>query len=216
MANRPVFFACESKPFYNEKDIEFKYYGGFSLVQKKQCVNSLHESTLLQFPNAKILEISTKSENSLGVAMSAFNLSFTMKNGDNLPFESVFQSSKVFENGESYKDLLAKSPIKAKRDPRIRESGSIISFELDGEVFPTEPKTLFYDWMYVNAMLNRKDLWDELLKYNAFTDIEFNPKRSLNCQARSAAIFVSLLKNNLLDSAVENQQAFLHTVYDAI
>ena len=52
--------------------------------------------------------------------------------------------------------------------------------------------------------------------YNAFTDIEFNPKRSLNCQARSAAIFVSLLKNNLLDSAVENQQAFLHTVYDAI
>lgn len=213
MANRPVFFITANKPFYDEKNIEFKYYNGFSTKQKRCCINSLHESTKLQFPDAEILEISTKSETPLGEAMSAFNLKFTLKNGDSFPFESVFQSSKVFENGESYKDILSASPVDAKKDLRIRESGRIVSFELDGEVFPTEPKTLFYDWMYVNAMLNRKDLWDELLRYNAFTDIEFNPSRSINCQARSAAIFVSLLKNDLLDSAVESPQAFLNTVY---
>ena len=33
---------------------------------------------------------------------------------------------------------------------------------------------------------------DELLTYRAFTDIEFNPDKSFNCQARSCALLVSL------------------------
>jgi len=36
------------------------------------------------------------------------------------------------------------------------------------------------------------------MKYEAFTDIEFNPEKSINCQAYSIAMFVSLSKRNLL------------------
>ena len=35
-----------------------------------------------------------------------------------------------------------------------------------------------------------------------FTDIEFNPERSINCQARSCALLVTLLKNDWIDYAV--------------
>ena len=40
---------------------------------------------------------------------------------------------------------------------------------------------------------------EEIQNYNAFTDIEFNPEKSINCQARAAAIYVGIAKAGLLD-----------------
>ena len=49
----------------------------------------------------------------------------------------------------------------------------------------------YYDYLYIKTAF--KNLSDEeleqLASYDAFTDIEFNPARSLNCQARAAAIY---------------------------
>ena len=45
--------------------------------------------------------------------------------------------------------------------------------------------------------------------YDAFTDIEFNPERSLNCQARSAALYRSLVHAGKLEEALSSQEAFL-------
>jgi hypothetical protein len=50
-----------------------------------------------------------------------------------------------------------------------------------------------------------------LHRYAAFTDIEFNPQRSVNGQARSTALFVSLLTKGRVDSAVDSPQAFIAT-----
>ena len=36
-----------------------------------------------------------------------------------------------------------------------------------------------------------------------FTDIEFNPEKSLNCQAYSAALYSSMVKNKILDNDKE-------------
>ena len=43
------------------------------------------------------------------------------------------------------------------------------------------------------------DYHEQLIQYEAFTDIEFNPQKSINCQAYSVAMFVALSKRNLLD-----------------
>ncbi len=51
-----------------------------------------------------------------------------------------------------------------------------------------------------------------LRKYAGFTDIEFNPERSLNCQARSCALFVSLMTKDLLESAVESWETFVSII----
>lgn len=72
-----------------------------------------------------------------------------------------------------------------------------------------EPKTAFYDWLYLNALNQNQDLAAELTKYDVFTDIEFNPNRSISCQAKSAALYVSLIKLNLLHEALKSKDDFL-------
>ena len=57
--------------------------------------------------------------------------------------------------------------------------------------------------MYLDTSLSR-----EILKYDAFTDIEFNPLKSVNCQAKACALYVSLYKRGLLDKAMINQKSF--------
>ena len=75
----------------------------------------------------------------------------------------------------------------------------LTGFQFNGRQWPLTPKTAFYDWLYIRALreLDGKDEIDEsLCQYQAFTDIEFNPKRSVNCQARSCALHVALLQRD--------------------
>lgn len=213
MADRPVFAISDQCPYFSEINTEFQFFNGFSESQKMKSIESLHSSFLQSHPNSKLLEISTKSTNLVGVALSAFNLKVRLSSGEECPLESVFQGSKVFEGGGPYIDLLTRYPWEAKKDLRLKTSGDIVAFRLDHYIFATEPKTFFYDWLYVNAVKNHSRLSDEIINYNAFTDIEFNPKKSLNCQARSAAIFVSLARKGLLDKALESPTSFLSVVY---
>ena len=57
---------------------------------------------------------------------------------------------------------------------------------------------IFYSWLYFIALNQNKKLKTEILNYDAFTDIEFNPEKSLNCQAYSAALYSSMVKNKIL------------------
>ena len=53
------------------------------------------------------------------------------------------------------------------------------------------------------------ELANELLEYQGFSDIAFNPQKSLNCQARSAALFVSLHQNDQLHQALEDKSFYI-------
>ena len=92
-------------------------------------------------------------------------------------------------------------------------SGKLKCFLYGNRKFELSPTTFFYNWLYVNALSLHPELSSEMIKYDAFTDIEFNPERSINCQARSAALFVSLYRNGLLDIALRDKESFLSTVY---
>ncbi|WP_423237059.1 DarT1-associated NADAR antitoxin family protein [Clostridium saccharobutylicum] len=159
-----------------------------------------------------MIEISTKSPIELGRELSAFNLKYSINNKE-YPLECVFQSSKVFEKGGPYKDLLKIEPFQVKRDRRLRSSGNLVGFTLDNVEYPLEPKTLFYDWIYINALSKKPTLYKKLINYNAFTDIEFNPERAINCQARSVALFIALYKQGLLNDALSNIEIFKKFVY---
>ena len=183
MAERPVFFIdeeCVRKRLY-----EFEWFSGFAVSQKQKSIKSLHQAVKRRDPSASPLEISTKGEVEIGRRLSAFNLKL-----DGYTLENVFQSSKVFEKGGPYTDLLEVSPKEAKRDPRLKESGALVSFRYLGKDWPLFPKTVFYDYIYYQAVKKNfgKEEIMEFMKYNFFTDIEFNPNHSINTQARSAAI----------------------------
>lgn len=201
MAKRPVYIPRTDRPGVIVKNIEFQWFPGFSRHQKQKSIRSLHESA----KNAGIspvLEISTKSDSPVGVSLSAFNLMFPVGK-KMVPLEAVFQSSKVFEKGGPYIDLLDKSPWEIKRDKRLRESGKLVGFRFLSLEFPTRPLTLFYDWLYINAVSIHKHS-DKLVSYAGFTDIEFNPKKSVNCQAYSAALYVSLKITGFLQDALKS------------
>lgn len=214
MAQRPVFMLSTSPPYFQEELISFQYFNGFAESQKKKSVASLHTAFLGRHQGKRILEISSMSENDLGVSLSAFNLKIITAKGKSFSVESAFQSSKVFERGGPYKDLLEKTSREAKRDPRLKESGKLLSFHYSQKIFPLRPVTYFYNWLYINTLHLHPDLAEKVLEYSAFTDIAFNPDKSINCQARAAAVYVSLQKQGLLTDALKSPDAFLNIVYD--
>ena len=203
MANRPIFTPdFNGFPFVETVDIEFKWYSGFAKSQMQKTIVSLHEAAEKQ-GIAPILEISRKSASRLGVSLSAFILTLETPRGQKMSVECAYQGSKVFENGGPYHDLYSVSSRSAKTDDRLRNSGELIAFNFCGEDFPIEPKTAFYDWLYITALCQKKkDLMQQLESFLGFSDIVFNPNRSLNCQARAAALFVSLSKNGLIDEQI--------------
>ncbi len=212
MATRPVYTALDEPPYVRRTDVDFEFFPGFSMKQKRRTIDSLHAAFLGDHPGEEVLEISTKSPEPLGVALSPFNL--PIRHGDHTyPVESAFQSSKRFENGGPYVELLDATAREARRDPRLKESGDLVGFEYFGETFPAFPRTYFYDWLYINALNQNPDLAEQLLGHTNFTDIEFNPARSKNCQAHAAALFTGMSRAGVLNQALQSKEAFLKTAY---
>ena len=190
MATRPAWALKDSRVI--KCNFDFTWNGGFAVSQKQKNIKALHEAIDKQF-HEQALEISTKSLDDLGKRMSAFTLKL-----DGVLLECVFQSGKVFSNGGPYKDLLEVSPKEAKGDERLKTSGNLTAFEYNDVRWPLEPKTAFYDYLYVKAALaefSDKEL-RSLDAYTWFTDIEFNPNKSINSQARSVAILKAVLKDS--------------------
>jgi hypothetical protein len=215
MANRPVFIPVfDKEQLFKEVDIEFKWNPGFAVVQKQKNIKALHENAKNKniFP---LLEVSTKSSELLGQRLSAFNLKIETKDFGNISIESAFQGSKVFKNNIQHTDIYQKESLEAKKDKRLKESGNLSNFNYFGNEWELEPKSAFYDWLYISALYTHKEyLKGNLCKYKGFTDIEFNPKKSFSCQARTCAIIVSLIKLNLLDNAMSSQKEFIRIIYE--
>lgn len=204
MAKRPIFVPdFNGFPYVDAIDVEFKWHPGFAKSQLQKSIASLHETADKLNKISPILEISSKSTSRLGVSLSAFNLLLKTPNGQEMSVECAYQGSKVFENGGPYHELYLGSSLAAKTDERLHNSGNLVAFNFCGEGFPTEPKTAFYDWLYMTGLYQKKEVFvKDLEVFQGFSDIVFNPNRSINCQARAAALFVSLSKNGLMDEKI--------------
>ena len=209
MAQRPVFIPTTTgETLVVEKSITFTWHPGFALSQAQKSIRALHASAAKAL-DVPILEISTRSPDPLGVALSAFNLALRDDHGRLLTVESAFQGSKVFEGNKQYTDLYEKDANEAKTDERLKQSGSLIKFRFEDQDWSLDPQTAFYDWLYLRALTQNDAVARQLLDYAAFTDIMFNPKKSINCQARAAALYVSLSHRNLLQEALSDRQNYL-------
>lgn len=207
MAQRPIFIPQASGPsLVRVEPVEFVWYPGLSAAQKKRNVAALHQAAAAQ-GIGPLLEISSKSEEPVGQALSAFRLPLTV-DGAQTTVECAFQGSKVFERGGPFTDLYGAGSRAAKRDPRLRESGRLTGFRFQGRDYPLTPPTAFYDWLYINALWRAGEWHGELARFAGFTDIEFNPRRAINCQAHACAAFVALEARGRLEEAVGSFEAF--------
>lgn len=211
MATRPFYRPLEKFVGYKTFDsAPFEWHGGFAVSQKQKNVVALHDAIRKVFPSARPLEISSKSLQPLGVSLSAFNLTLDL-NGTKCSVESVFQSGKVFEDGVGpFPEICSHGSREVRHFVQDRSSGHrLVAFEVNGERWPLEPKTAFFYNLYLRALLDNPGLADGLMEYDAFTDIEFNPKRQINCQAAAAAFYVSLRKLGKLEWAMSSREKFL-------
>lgn len=183
MANRPAWKYEDGK--VKKETYDFVWNPGLAPIQKKRNVKALHESI-----NAPALEVSTKANDEFGQSFSPFNLKI-----DGVPMESVYHASKKYEKAGPFKDLVYHRPLVAKRDPRHEESGEMIGFEYEGEEFPLYPRSFFFNYLYYQAIKENHDLekLKKLFDYDYFTDIEFNPNKSVTNQARAVTIIKALL-----------------------
>lgn len=209
MATRPIFFpSVAGKLLVATRHVEFEWFPGMAMSQFRKSIASLHQAAQKQIGVSEVLEISSKSPIELGVHLSAFNLMIrTVKYEREFSLECAYQASKVFERGGPFVDLLHVKSIEAKRDPRLNQHGRLIKFRFFGVDWPLIPRTAFYDWLYINALHKQPELAEKVLTYRAFSDIAFNPEKSINCQAYAAALYVSLCERGLLTEELLKDQA---------
>ena len=212
MASRIVFLPNlnSSGDLFTEVLVDFEWVPGMAISQAKKSIRNLHEAAGQQIGLTRILEISTRSEEILGISLSAFNLPFE---GKNCSVESTYQASKVFEKGGPYLDLLKSNSVDAKTDSRLKSSGLLLGFRFEGEAFPVTKAPNFYDYLYIRSLLAFPNRYS-LTEYDGFTDIVFSQTslmykkgKAYNCQARSAAIFLTLnsryREENMIDKLRE-------------
>lgn len=212
MAERPIFVpATSTTELVEDIFFQMKWHSGFAPIQKEKNIEALHAAAAAA-GISPVLEISTKSKRTSGQHLSAFHLKVHSAEHGEITLESAFQGSKVFAGGGPFRDLYQLGAREAKRDPRLRGSGPLTGFQFDGFSFPLEPKTAFYDWLYINALYPHREWCKKLYAYAGFSDIEFNPHRSINCQARSCALFITLMKRELLDKAVKSPENLIEII----
>lgn len=212
MAERSIFIPSEVAPgLVQELGLHFSWHGGFSAAQKKRNVIALHQAAALKgFQH--LLEVSTKSEEKLGQRLSAFNLKVQLETCGEIALECAYQGSKVFEEGGPYTDLYETDGKSARQDLRLKNSGQLRGFRFGNLEFPLQPTTAFYNWLYIRSIFPHRDWLRRLIAYSGFTDIEFNPGKSINCQARSCALFVSMMRLDLLKEDILMPDKFVDFV----
>lgn len=207
--HRPVFMPrLNSDNLVKTDMVRFERHVGFASRQKKKSINDLHQVIRKKYGFSHVLELSSKSNNKLSFLLSSLSLKIADGlDGQHYSVENAFQSSMIFEYGGPYADLLNVSPRQAKKDERLMTSGELIGYNYFGMEWGVEPLTAFYDWLYVNALMQNPQLHEEVMQYQAFTDITFNPKKSIHSSAYALAMFVALNKRELLDD-IEDPMAF--------
>ena len=218
-ATRPLFLPDSLGVLVREQFVTFAWHPGMTLSQLQRSVDDFHEEAA-RLDISPVLEVSTRSRSPLGVSLSAFNLRLQTSMIERpVTIEAAFQSSKLYLNQGAPTYLLEWEDgrdIKA----RVREfqGEPITGFRFEEADWPLTPTTAFYDYLYLRGLRDlcndNDDVEDEILSYRGFSDIAFNPKRSLNCQARSLALFVALGGSQGLGNLLEDRESLLRLMVD--
>ena len=219
MAQRPIFIPTDRTPYVATHMIDFPWVMGMAKSQARKRVLSLHEAaTKVSLEN--LLEISTASNSTVGIRLSAFNLSVTVNFGtlDSLNLqthsvETVYQSSKVGryagKNIGPHPDWLGLTGKEVKSNIKGIKMDSIELYRYGKNAWPSQPSESFFTWLYINGLMQQGGLIEQLAQYDGFTDIYFNPKKTKNCQARAAAQAVSMYKIGQLETIMKTRRSYL-------
>ena len=182
--------------------IDFKWEPGISIAQKRKSCENLH-AAIDFYCGLRAMDISSASTTELGVKLSAFNLKL---NGRTV--ECLYQGSKVYENTGAMHHLYDMSSLEAKQSMKYKNAGRLIGFDYFGESFPLVPRTAFYDYIYIKALIENYGYSLDVGNCNCFTDVQAVTDIDA-CQARSVCEYV-LMREQAMLGVVDNFNEFLN------
>lgn len=172
--------------------IEFKWEPGISIAQKRRSCAHLHSALNYVYDLYPALDISSASLDPLGVALSAFNLKWR-----GVSVECWYQGSKVYSIAGTQHHLYKVDSLTAKKSMKKDNNGLLIGFNLEGVEYPMSPRTVFYDYIYLQGLMEFENR-DAILDYEVFTDVQATVDIDA-CQARTVCIYKLLHMQGKLD-----------------
>ena len=212
MATRTICFPIFGYPYCREQPVTFTWIKG----SKRQNIRAVHDAVHTTDPDVSILEVSSASVQPEGEAVSSLRLLLHLDSvTQDVPISTVFEAAKVFEHGGPFADLLTCEPPKVHKDTRLRTSGELLCYSLEGSEYPTEPyPDSFFEWLYCRALKQFPEKAEQLSRYNAFSDIAAaaDSKKYYGDSSRAAAIYVGLAAAGKL-SCIDSYELFIAEVY---
>ena len=212
MATRTICFPIFGYPYCREQPVTFTWIKG----SKRQNIRAVHDAVHTTDPDVSILEVSSASVQPEGEAVSSLRLLLHLDSvAQDIPISTVFEAAKVFEHGGPFADLLTCEPPKVHKDTRLRTSGELLCYSLEGSEYPTEPyPDSFFEWLYCRALKQFPEKAEQLSRYNAFSDIAAaaDSKKYYGDSSRAAAIYVGLAAAGKL-SCIDSYESFIAEVY---
>ncbi|MDY5557468.1 DUF6977 family protein [Helicobacter sp.] len=237
-AIRPYFKATKEKVIESEVKFEF-FSGFAPVQKQKNIISMHKEIFKKEINGQILEVSTKNNSELLGYKLSAFNLRlddkpleyvfqeskrFQQNNQDSINYKG-FEKYCCKENDNFYLkfqnldsiNLKKENPKRIVADFLKQNNGLYLShFQYQGivfELFGNNPfsKSLFYDFIYFKAIqesLSEKEQMN-ILGFNIFTDIEFNPQKSINCQARSCALYHYAKLNNKVNFFMESKGNFI-------
>lgn len=102
IAKRPVFVPQKTAPFARAIETEFSWNGGFAPSQKQKNIRALHSAFQAVHPYLRIPELSSKSMQENGAALSAFALpKYVPASGKSVPVETYFRPGRCLRTADS-------------------------------------------------------------------------------------------------------------------
>ena len=205
MAKRPVFVPNPSGTrLVTEVPVEFHWHPGMAASQKKKkrcriACGGEQPSRTCQYPR-DIEQVRAQGRHPAQRIPSAPD----ERTGMRPPWNAGSREAR-FSKAADPLPISISSP-RAKQNVTLDcvKAGDLVGFRFEGRDFPLSPATAFYDWIYIRALAPHSDWAQKLGRFDAFSDIEFNPTKSVNCQARSCATFVALCHRREVQAAAND------------
>lgn len=225
-ASRCVYWVADDhqNQFVSERLVAFEWLPGISKSAKHLNLASFHQAIRDTLVGSRHLEVSTYSEQSQGVQLSAFNLVLSDGRESKVSVEVAYQSSKRFRvSGKTLSVGNVKSSIEAKREAqRLASVGEFAGFQFAGLVLDIEHSALVFDLIYLEALRQNPGVVAEATEFDVFSDFAFNKNKlgfvkwkSMATQARSIAGAVGAIRSGLrIEDLIQNRMGTANSVVE--
>lgn len=204
MEVRSVYSTRKEAPYYYEHCIEVPR-------NKKEDVMGtnaelLHAAFQHLVHDKKVIEFSSKSDHKSVKKLLPGKLTKVV-DGKKMTINKIFKTAeRVSSDDSSANNIIVNVVNKTVVEVAARKEPKTIGYKYDGHIFSSRPRQMFYNYLYINALLEHQDRMAYLAEYDAFSDVQVASSSGNPVPAQAVAIYVSLARLGLLEKVRDPEE----------